>query len=107
MKNYYFFLIILFYPQISFGEEETYLSQLITVRRKIEDGRVSLETMLINHYKNSLYGYSGSASFVYEKDKPESKLLEIFPKNNSKTKKKTKEVNNPDDKIAYFQLNSI
>ena len=101
-----FFLVILFYPQISFGEEETYLSQVDNCEKKNKKmGELAWKQCVDKiHYKNSLYGYSGSASFVYEKDKlGELKLLEIFPKNNSKTKKKTKEVNSPDDKIAYFK----
>ena len=98
------FLIILFYPQISFTEDETYLYQVDNCEKKNKKmGELAWKQCVDKIHYSDYKSFSGSANFIYEKDKPELKLFEIFPKNNSKTKKKTKEVNSPDDKIAYFK----
>tara|TARA_Y100000816_G_C26089054_1_gene575191 strand:+ start:214 stop:1263 length:1050 start_codon:yes stop_codon:yes gene_type:complete len=98
------FLIILFYPQISFTEDETYLYQVDNCEKKNKKmGELAWKQCVDKiHYSSDYKSFSGSANFIYEKDKP-VELFEIIPKDSSKTKKKTKEVNSPDDKIGYFK----
>ena len=78
-----FFLVILFYPQISFGEEETYLSQVDNCEKKNKKmGELAWKQCVDKiHYSSDYKTFSGSANFIYEKDKPgELNLLEILPK---------------------------